>query len=66
MDLDNIENLNEEQVLDLYQNVVNIESDLISGEICSYSACPCGCRYLSDGTVDKAKCAADARRGYCK
>ncbi len=40
MDLDNIENLNEEQVLDLYQNVVEAGNNLISerctktGEVC--------------------------------
>ena len=66
MDLDNIENLNEEQILDIYQSVVDIEGDLISMEVCNYGACPCGCTYLAGGRVDRAKCEADARRGYCK
>ena len=66
MDLNSIENLNEVQILDIYQDVLYIESDLISMEACNYSACPCGCSYTSKGMVDRSKCIADVNRGYCK
>ena len=46
MDLDNIENLNEEQILELFTDIVEVKTESIASCIGGYSsACRCGCTY---------------------
>ena len=47
MDLDNIENLNEEQILDIYQSVVETENNLIS-ELCRITGEVCRNGYIQE------------------